>query len=227
MDHINDNFHRAQANQRAAYFHLTLLIAIIGFIQWKSVWHPSWVYLKDDENGEPKVIYGLFEVCSKISGQCRKFTDHTIDTCVGYGAGNTMDGFRCTEWKILRVVAEMNVFFVFLLFCGSILTGYRLGPYTDGWRIFQFFIAAMFFIQLAVVGLVLDVRYSSELWIGHTLGWGFYLSALCVLLLASAWGGHKIVHLSHEENPDITWLSWILQKISARFHETSGYIPLR
>lgn len=101
------------------------------------------VYLKDDGNGEPKVIYGLFEVCSKISGQCRKFTDHTIDSCVVYGTGNTMDGFRCTEWKILRVVAEMNVFFVFLLFCGSILAGCRLGPYTEGWRIFQFFIAAM------------------------------------------------------------------------------------
>ncbi|KAK5808682.1 hypothetical protein F5H01DRAFT_350256 [Linnemannia elongata] len=226
MDHVNGGFPQTRAKHRAAYFGLALLTAIICVFQWKSVWHPSWVYLKDDGNGEPKVIYGLFEVCSKISGQCRKFTDHTIDSCVVYGTGNTMDGFRCTEWKILRVVAEMNVFFVFLLFCGSILAGCRLGPYTEGWRIFQFFIAAMFFIQLAVVGLVLDVRYSSELWTGHTLGWGFYLSALCVLLLAFAWRGHKTAHLSHEEDPEITCLSWILRKKSTRHHEDLGYISL-
>lgn len=49
-----------------------------------------------------------------------------------------MDGFRCTEWKILRVVAEMNVFFVFLLFCGSILAGCRLGPTLKDGAFFNF-----------------------------------------------------------------------------------------
>ncbi|KAI1297545.1 hypothetical protein EDD11_007101 [Mortierella claussenii] len=142
MSNPNLHFQQIRDRDRDAYLGLALLFVIVGVMQWNVVWHPSWAYRKGQENGATEAVYGLFEVCSSPSKQCRKFTDHTLDNCVGYWSGEIKDGFRCTQWKITRVVAEMNWGFVLLLCFGSILVSFLRHEYLEGWRIFQMYILA-------------------------------------------------------------------------------------
>ncbi|KAI8350011.1 hypothetical protein B0O80DRAFT_458864 [Mortierella sp. GBAus27b] len=161
---------------RNAYIATTGVIAIAFGFQIASLFDPKWVQYKSPRPYYTETNYGLFQKCSTLTEDCRRFPSKEWDDCShDKGSGRWVN--LCTEWRIAAGVeiAAAIVGLWILAALGMVLyTGQRW--HAQGWKHVLGLVGIFAGLQVVSMGLIAHVVKTSAMFYHHQYGPSFIFS---------------------------------------------------
>ncbi|KAF9913855.1 hypothetical protein BX616_009447 [Lobosporangium transversale] len=161
---------------RNAYIGTIALFVVTFAFQLTSLFDPKWVRYTSPEPFYTETNYGLFQKCSSLTDDCRRFPQKSWGDCdQDKGSGRWVK--LCGEW---RVAAGLNVaaaiFGLVILFAlGTVLySGERW--HANGWKHVLGLMGIFAGLQVMSMGLIAHVAQTSSMFVHHHYGLSFVLS---------------------------------------------------
>ncbi|KAI1320117.1 hypothetical protein EDD11_002089 [Mortierella claussenii] len=161
---------------RNAYIATAAIFAATFGFQLVSLFDPKWVQYKSPEPYYTEANYGLFQKCSTLTDDCRRFPQKSWGDCdQDKRSGRWVN--LCAEWRVaagLSVLAAIVGLWV-LAGLGTVLySGERWQA--SGWKHILGLIGIFAGLQVVSMGLIAHVTQTSAMFIHHHYGLSFIFS---------------------------------------------------
>ncbi|CAO3568930.1 unnamed protein product [Mortierella alpina] len=172
---------------RNAYIATTaIFLATFGF-QLASLFNPKWVQYTSPEPPETRteVNYGLFQKCSTLTDDCRRFPTNSYGDC-DHDKGSNRWVNLCLEWRVAAgvSVAAAIVGLWVLAGLGTVLySGERW--HATGWKHILGLVGIFAGLQIVSMGLIAHVTQTSSIFAHHHYGPSFIFSNVSWALSAA------------------------------------------
>ncbi|KAI7831684.1 hypothetical protein BC939DRAFT_435999 [Gamsiella multidivaricata] len=159
-----------------AYIATMLIFTGTFALQLASLFDPKWVQYKSPEPYYTETNYGLFQKCSTLTDDCRRFPLKKWGDC-DHDKGSDRWVNLCLEWRLaagMSVVAAIVGLWV-LAGLGTVLyTGERWRAH--GWKHILGLIGIFAALQVVSMAMVAHVMQTSAMFIHHRYGLSFIFS---------------------------------------------------
>ncbi|KAF9161785.1 hypothetical protein DFQ27_004406 [Actinomortierella ambigua] len=157
-----------------------------------SLFMPQWVQYKSPAPVNTVVDHGLWQKCSTLTGDCRRFPQRSWGDCDHDEGRKSVN--LCLEWRIADVTAVLSALVGLWVLAGLstvFYTGERFRQ--QGWKHILGLIGLYAALQVATMGLIAHVKHESSMFAyGTGYGVAFILSNVSwtfgALLAASVMG---------------------------------------
>ncbi|KAG0298783.1 hypothetical protein BGZ98_000074 [Dissophora globulifera] len=161
---------------RNAYIATMAIFAATFGMQLASLIDPKWVQYIGPDPFPTETNYGLFQRCSSLTDDCRRFPQKSWGDCdQDKGSNRLVD--LCVEWRVAAgtAVAATIVGLWVLAGLGTVLySGERWRA--NGWKHILGLIGIFAGLQIVSMGLVAHVKQASSFFMHHQYGVSFILS---------------------------------------------------
>ncbi|KAG9067280.1 hypothetical protein KI688_012063 [Linnemannia hyalina] len=169
---------------RNAYIAATaVFLAAFGF-QLASLFDPKWVQYKSPEPYYTEANYGLFQKCSTLTDDCRRFPQKSWGDCdQDRDSGRRVN--LCTEWRVASVFAIFSAFVGLWVIAGLstvLYTGERW--IATGWKHILGLVGIFAGLQVVCMALIAHVTQTSAMFAHHHYGLSFIFSNVSWVLSA-------------------------------------------
>ncbi|KAF9142340.1 hypothetical protein BGX30_002855 [Mortierella sp. GBA39] len=169
---------------RNAYIAATaVFLATFGF-QLASLFDPKWVQYKSPEPYYTEANYGLFQKCSTLTDDCRRFPQKSWGDCdQDRDSGRQVD--LCTEWRVASGFAIVSAFVGLWVIAGLstvLYTGERW--IATGWKHILGLVGIFAGLQVVCMALIAHVTQTSAMFAHHHYGVSFIFSNVSWVLSA-------------------------------------------
>ncbi|KAG0280088.1 hypothetical protein BGZ95_011311 [Linnemannia exigua] len=162
---------------------MAVFLATFGF-QLTSLFDPKWVQYMSPEPYYTEANYGLFQKCSTLTDDCRRFPQKSWGDC-----DQDKDSGRwvnlCTEWRVASAFAVLSAFVGLWVIAGLgtvLYTGERW--HASGWKHILGLVGIFAGLQVVCMALIAHVTQTSAMFAHHHYGLSFILSWIMSALLA-------------------------------------------
>ncbi|KAF9431737.1 hypothetical protein BGZ76_011752 [Entomortierella beljakovae] len=174
---------------RNAYIATLAVFAATFGIQLASLFDPKWVVYRSSGPHYTEVDYGLFQRCSTLTDDCRRFPQSAWGEC-DHDQGSDRWVNLCAEWRVAagaQVVASIIGLWIVAALGAVLYSGERW--HASGWKHILGLIGVFGGLQVIGIGLVAHVAQTSALFTYNRYGESFILSNVSwVLATAQAVG---------------------------------------
>ncbi|KAF8941056.1 hypothetical protein BGZ58_002870 [Dissophora ornata] len=161
---------------RPAYIATLAIFAAAFGLQLASLIDPKWVQYRSPDPYYSEVNYGLFQKCSTLTDDCRRFPQKSWGDC-DQDKGSDRWVNLCAEWRVAGgfAIAAAVVGLWVLAALGTVLyTGQRWQA--NGWKHIVALIGVFAAQQIVSIGLIAHVTQTSAMFVHHHHGLSFILS---------------------------------------------------
>ncbi|KAF9110859.1 hypothetical protein BGX27_005776 [Mortierella sp. AM989] len=167
---------------RNAYIATLGIFALTFALQLASIFDPKWVVYRSSGPYYTEVSYGLFQKCSTLTDDCRRFPQKAYGDCdqdKESGRGMNM----CTEWRIAAgaaVVASIVGLWIIAALTAVLYSGERW--HASGWKHILGLVGVFGGLQVVSMGLIAHVAKTSPIFNYNHFGESFILTNISWIL---------------------------------------------
>ncbi|KAF9362721.1 hypothetical protein BGX34_005610 [Mortierella sp. NVP85] len=161
---------------RNAYIGTAVVFAVTFGFQLASLFDPKWVQYKSPQPYYTETNYGLFQKCSTLTEDCRRFPQKDWGDC-DHDKGSNRWVNLCAEWgvaAVLQIVAGVVGLWVLAALGAVLFTGQRW--HAHGWKHVLGLIGVFAGLQVVSMGLIAHVAKTSSMFAHHQYGASFIFS---------------------------------------------------
>ncbi|KAF9940541.1 hypothetical protein BGZ65_006681 [Modicella reniformis] len=161
---------------RNAYIGTISIFAVAFGLQVATLFVPKWVQYESPSPHYTEVNYGLFQRCSTLTDDCRRFPQGDWGDC-DHDKNSDRWVKLCLEWRVAAgtAVASSIVGLWILAGLGTVLyTGQRF--HAQGWKHILGLIGVFAGLQIVSMALVAHVTHTSSMFVYNKLGLSFFLN---------------------------------------------------
>ncbi|KAF9580535.1 hypothetical protein BGW38_002793 [Lunasporangiospora selenospora] len=164
---------------RNAYIATLSSFVVVFVLQLISLFNPSWIQYTSPEPFYTKTTYGLFQKCSTLTDDCRRFPQKSWGDCDhDKGSSGPMVNL-CVEWRAAAGISIASTIVGVVIVAGLSMVLYAGETWhARGWKHLVGLISLFAGWQALSMGLIVHASSASSMFAHHRYGASFILSGV-------------------------------------------------